>query len=186
MEMIMISPSQLKVMMDADDMKKYELDCGEGLCAGISRRSALRSILKKAWEQTGFLSDGRRVVVKMFPSKDGGCEMFVTRLGDVEAHGDIETKRGCTTVRDGMPVYSFPSFLTLSIACRRLKETGYRDDSAAYRYSDGQKYYLAISRVSPIVSEMGGALVRSGAIAYINEYCTLICEDAVGVLSEYV
>ena len=174
MRMIMISPSQLKVMMDAEDMRRYEIDCDDCL-EPRTRRSALRRILRRAKEETGFSSDGVRVLVRMFPSKDGGCEMFVTRLGRADENA----------VADGMRAYSFGSLSELICACRALKTGEDADKSFAYRDETREAWYLVIGHTSPVVSEMGGVLLKPGAIAYINEYCTLICRNAVSTLAEY-
>ena len=183
MEMIMISPSQLKVTLDAAEMKKYELDL-EGLRGADLRQLALRRILRTASEQTGFEYDGGRVVVRMFPSKDGGCELFVSRLARV-SRPQSELCRGDAAVRDGMSVYSFPSLTQLLCACRRLSDAGYADASYAYRENGRDAYYLVIEGESPLICEMGGTRLGSGASGYINEYCTLICGDAVARLSRF-
>ena len=183
MEMIMISPRQLKVMMDANDMIEYELssDGGDGrLC----RRDALRRILRKAKDATGFDPDGARVTVRMFPSRDGGCEMFVTLLGG-ELAGDGVKKPQGKRARDGMAVDAFGSIGELIGACKRLAGAGYSDESFAYRQYDRTRYYLAIESESPLACEMGGARMRRGAATYINEHCALICVRAVETLARY-
>lgn len=184
MEMIMINPWRLKVVMDADDMDKYDLSSGKE--SPNARKSALRLILHEAKEQTGFDSKGRRILVRMFPSRDGGCEMFVTRLGDA---GEIETRDttvlGYVAAREGMSVYLFGSFSELISACRRLRDAGYREESAAYRDGNRSAWYLVICSTSPLACEMGGVLMRPGAISYINEYCSLVCDSAVSVLADF-
>ena len=184
MEMIMISPSQLKVMMDAEDMKKYDLNCDAGIYEGISRRIALRSILQKAKERTGFSSDGKRILVKMFPSKDGGCEMFVTRLGEAD-QTESDLKKPCAA-KDGMTVYAFDSFDKILLACKRLCFAGFRGESSAFRDNERGKYYLLLSSDNPLAAEMGGEAATHRAIGYINEFCSLICENAVEVLPRFI
>ena len=183
MEMIMISPSQLKVMMDANDMMEYDLDGAAAHCTPFARREALRRILEKARENTGFDSEGARVTVRMFPSRDGGCEMFVALLGGRFACADVPRGAVKVTARDGMTVYAFSSLHDLLCACRRLSEARCRGESYAYREREAKKWYLALEQSSPLVCEMGGVMIRRGAIAYINEYCSLICADAVDTLA---
>lgn len=165
-------------------MEKYALSGGRE--SQRTRKSALRLILSEAKEQTGFDSRGRRILVRMFPSPDGGCEMFVSRLSDL---GELETKEnalsGCACARDGMCVYLFSSFSNLISACRSLSAAGYRDESAAYRDENKSAWYLVLSSTSPLVCEMGGILMKPGTISYINEYCSLICSGAVNVLADF-
>lgn len=184
MEMIMINPWRLKVVMNSDDMEKYALSGGKE--SPRSRKSALRLILSEAKEQTGFDSKGRRILVRMFPAPDGGCEMFVSRLSDM---GELETRDmeipECFYAKDGMCVYLFSSFSNLISACRSLSASGYCDESAAYKDESKTAWYLVLSSASPLVCEMGGILMRPGTISYINEYCSLICESAVTVLAAF-
>ena len=184
MEMIMISPRQLKVMMDASDMIKYELNSG-GDEGRLCRREALRRILRKAKDATGFDSEGARVTVRMFPSRDGGCEMFVTLLGGEELEPENARTEVSSRVRDGMAVYSFASFGELINACGRLCDAGYSGVSLAYRRIDKARYYLALEGDEPLACEMGGTRTTRRAAAYINEYCALISERAVETLARF-
>lgn len=184
MEMFMISPTELKVMMNAADMKQYNLESDRG--RNDSRRLALRLILKEAEIKTGFESEGKRLLVKMFPSRDGGCEMFVTRLGEYSGNtGLARDNPGKTAPADGSFIYSFSKLGEMICACRRLSEAGYNENSAAYSENERPKYYLVLGSVSPLVCEMGGKLMKSGTKNYINEYCSLICERAVDTLASF-
>lgn len=184
MEMIKISCTELKVMMSPEDMKKYELDCDEEW--DENRHHALRSILKEARQRTGFTSYGERLFVRMFPSRDGGCEMFVTKLS---AKGTSDTDKRMlpspSPLSDGVFIYSFSEFGNMISACRRLFEAGYRSESCAYRDEGRRGWYLVIGIKSPLAEEMGGSLMKNGTMYYINEYCTLLCFDAVSRLAEY-
>jgi negative regulator of genetic competence, sporulation and motility len=78
MELILISNTKLKIMLDESDMKKYhienECDCAEG-----STRRAIRNLLECAKDQIGFNTDGEEIFVQLYASKQGGCELFVTK-----------------------------------------------------------------------------------------------------------
>ena len=182
----MISPHQLKVMMDANDMIKYDLNSDTSVISQINRRDALRRILRKAKDKTGFDSEGGRVTIRMFPSRDGGCEMFVTLIG-ADSYGKATQASVCgkTVVHDGMAIYEFDSFGELLEACKRLTAARYTGESFAYREDGRMRYYLVLDEASPIVGEMGGAKMRRGTAAYINEYCSIICAGAVYLLTGY-
>ena len=186
MEMIMISPRHLKVMMNADDMIEYDLASKETKEARANRRDALRRILRKAKDATGFDSEGARVTVRMFPSPDGGCEMFVTLNGGSD-EGCSSPLTVCQAfAHDGMTVYSFGSLRELLGACKRLRDSGYSDESFAYRDKQNIRFFLALECATPLACEMGGTIMKRHAIAYIHEHCSLICSQAVFVLSKYV
>lgn len=186
MEMIMISPCQLKVTMDADDMIKYDLCSPDGEMIRQNRRDALRRILNKAKDSTGFDSEGARVTVRMFPSRDGGCEMFVTLNGRASGIEETIGYKNREIAHEDMTVYSFSSFDALQGVCKRLKEADYEGESFAYRNTFSGSYYLAIEYRTPLAGEMGGVKMKKGAVAYINEHCSLICAHAVGTLQRFI
>ena len=80
MELIRISQTKLKIMLDRNDMRRLDLEAGNP--ADISSREAFRNILKEAKARCGFDAVGDRVFVQYYPDKCGGCEMFVTKLTD--------------------------------------------------------------------------------------------------------
>ncbi len=85
MELILIDPSKLKIMLTAPDMQHYALDTSrlEGMaCTDTHTREAFRHIFHDAEVETGFHTDGQKLLVQMYTSKCGGCEIFVTKLGD--------------------------------------------------------------------------------------------------------
>ena len=84
MELIVISESKLKIMLTAPDMRHYELspDCVEAGDEGMRR--AIRHIFHDAREEIGFNTEGERLLVQLYTSREGGCEIFVTKLGPSE------------------------------------------------------------------------------------------------------
>ena len=78
----MISGEKLKVMLSSADMEYYAISCDMLDSGNAQSRCAFRKILEDARGQCGFDAAGAKVFVQVFPSKEGGCEMFVTKLGD--------------------------------------------------------------------------------------------------------
>ena len=81
MELILISSSKLKIMLSDADMEKYDLTAETVDYDNTATRRAFWSILDDAKNETGFDAASDRLFIQMYPSKDGGCEMFVTKLG---------------------------------------------------------------------------------------------------------
>ena len=81
MELIVISESKLKIMLTGPDMVKYELEGDAADCADAHTREAFRHIFEDARAEIGFDTEGERLLVQMYASKGGGCEIFVTKLG---------------------------------------------------------------------------------------------------------
>lgn len=82
MELIKISQSRLKIMLTSEDMNEFKLDFPDLTsenCQSPEARRALRCILEKAKEITGFDTGADRVFIQLYPSREGGCEMFVSK-----------------------------------------------------------------------------------------------------------
>ena len=81
MELILISNTKLKVMLSASDMQKYELDNNSIDYDNTETRKAFWQILDEAKHKTGFDAASDKVFIQVYPSRGGGCEMYVTKLG---------------------------------------------------------------------------------------------------------
>lgn len=78
MELILISNTKLKIMLNEEDMLQYNIG-GETDCSEPATRRAIRSLLECAKDQIGFNTDGEEIFVQLYTSKRGGCELFVTK-----------------------------------------------------------------------------------------------------------
>lgn len=80
MELLVISESKLKIMLTAPDMIKYDLTAPQTEGLSIHDREALRHLFRDAKTEIGFDTEGARLFVQFYSSKEGGCEIFVTKL----------------------------------------------------------------------------------------------------------
>lgn len=78
MEMILISSKKLKVMLSQSDLEKRQL-CADIDCSSKKTRKVIRSILEEIREKTGFDTTGESTYIQFFVSRDGGCEIFITK-----------------------------------------------------------------------------------------------------------
>ena len=91
MELILISNTKLKIMLDESDMRKYHIG-NESDCADSGTRRAIRNLLERAREQIGFNTEGEEIFVQLYTSKRGGCELFVTKSQASEETLPIEER----------------------------------------------------------------------------------------------
>jgi Negative regulator of genetic competence, sporulation and motility len=202
MELIMINESKLKVMMSASDMEQYEISCemidyGGGTPA--ETRKAFWRILDEAKDKTGFDAAGDRVFVQVYPSKSGGCEMFVTKLnltaekdaksGAVKCTSDYIKRIKSKKQKRKYIVYGFDTVDDLLLTCSRLVQCSYEGTSSAY--SESAKYYLTLENdLIPYFftpCEYNAAICTDAMLLYVNEYCDCICSsDAVTTLGALV
>lgn len=167
MELIMISDSKLKIMLTSEDMKEYSLDCNTLSYENTETRRAFWSILDEAKHRTGFDAASERVFVQVYPSKKGGCEMYVTKLGifsgkkradnedgDIRINDDvrgggmknceetISTSERFLSRRKRILAFRFDGIDPFLGACKRLYTSGYEGESSAYRTD--RHFYLRI------------------------------------------
>lgn len=193
MELIVIDERRIKLMLTARDMEAYRVE-------GLDSRELLRGIMRDACRKCGYEGAALhgRVYVEMYPSRAGGCELFVTRLAERESVKERKTVSGSMMkngnesvlaeyrkyIFGGRVIYSFESMGHLLCACRGLLKSGYVGESIAYRDDEKTAYYLVIEHESPVVSENLGTLCRGFVYYYINEHCRMLCTGAVATLGD--
>ena len=191
MELIVIGENRLKIMLTGEDMARYELADPDAEELAPHTREALRHIFADARADIGFDTDRERLLVQLFASKGGGCEIFVTRLEDT---GETRLLKLVTGVREAMPVgrerrvwLRVGELDDLTALCRRLLTAGYGGESRLY--IDGAErtvWYLSLA----LPVDGAGAVpcpwafvweyaaeVRGDVGMYLGEYGRLICGE---------
>lgn len=162
MELTRIGDDGLKIALSAEDMLLYNVEGGCIDCPSERAPRMIREILREAHRRTGFDDSGGRIMVQVFESAGGGCEMFVTRLC---SRGRL---RACR-VGDMQLLFRL---------CRALSACASEGDGVAYRTDDGG-YLLVLPCGSggEIMSEFGDVFYTSEG--YLSEHCSEICKGAV-------
>lgn len=184
MELILISEKKLKVMLTAADMELYELTCDNLDYDNTETRRAFWNILDEAKRRTGFDAARDRVFVQVYPSKSGGCEMYVTKLRQDTRSA---TEQNAAVRLSPEPpeedaVFAFKVLPDLLTVCGKLSERGCTPDSSVYLDENGERYFLVFGRdvgagrepPYTFITEYGVKL-DSGLINYIREHCDCIC-----------
>ena len=185
MELIRIGEEKLKLTLSPEDMGRFGLDAEYLDWSDTGTRRAMWSILDEAKRRCGFDAARDKVLVRVFPSLAGGCEIFVTCVGGRSAGcgNDFSLK-----VLDGAPreedsVYSFDGISELLDCCRALARSGFCGNSRAFSCDDGRAL-LVLSEQCATAQEFGEKQKDGRAEIYIGEHTSPICEkDAVKVLS---
>ncbi len=178
MELIVISESKIKLMLTSDEMAAYPADT----------RAMLRGIMHDAREKCGCAPMDGRVFVQMYPSKKGGCELFVTRLDGIQALMRGAEERTITDLRQAVfrerhIIYSFETMQYLLDCCFGLWRMGYAGASVAYLDPGSRTYYLMLDGETHVAGENFGVLCPSQIYYYIREHCDVVCpEEAVSKL----
>ena len=208
MEIILISECKLKIALREEDLAAFEIRADELDYSNTETKRMFWDLLSRAKHKTGFDTDGQRVLVQLYPSKDGGCEMFVTKIGLLDEEGDtkkcsqgyerltsqIKKQKKSISPKGVCSVFSFDNIDKLLRVCRRLSDIGYIGDSSAYSAENG-RCYLFLADVeaavySPLdefsfLSEYGTRENSELTRYYVLEHSTPLCEkNAVSTLGK--
>lgn len=165
MELILISNSKLKIMLSAEDMKTYNIECD----GDTALRRGFKPVLERAHSDCGFDIDSGRLLVQVFPSRGGGCEMFVTRVAP-SANGE----NACGDAS----VCIFDTLQYMICASRALALRGFGGESAAYAMSEG-----AFALILP---EFDREERLPTEAAVLEEFgCRRDCENIEGYIKEH-
>ena len=205
MELIRISDRKLKIMLTPTDMCHFELDPNGFSDDGAQMHRAFRHLMGEIRRCTDFDPDEGSLSVQFFPSREGGCEMFVCNLDDGEstpgraALPSPAPRTGVRQYRRGHAdfhrecAYRFSALPHLLSVCRRLFGVGCVLESSAFRDERGEYLlFLTVCTSSPFatpeeiefVVEYGTIENAAALRLYILEHAAQICEsDAVGTLA---
>ncbi len=192
MEYILINESRLKVMLDREDLAERNISAERLDYANPEARQIFGDILQYAKREFGFDTSGHRVLLQLYPSNDGGCELFISRLGDKDGKRKSSHDLRSATQKS----YSFECLDHLLSVCRILKDMDCFENSSAWIDSEGVWYltlcpdndeeeaFMPISRFS-FISEFGEPQSSKATGLYLCEYATPVCPiNAVGILGE--
>ncbi len=200
MELIMINDNKLKVTLSIEDMKALDIDCETLDYDNTETRRAFWSILDEAKHRTGFDAAADKVFVQVYPSQDGGCEMYVTKLssysGDDKRTITIKNRNKSRVKRDKSQcqpkVFRFDGIQSLIGLCSRLYTSKTIYISSVYASADTNSYFLEISlpddvqansELDAYIGEYGGKKCGNSINLYLNEYCSCLRKnDAVETL----
>ena len=197
MELILISDSKLKIMLSRQDMEHYEL-CNEEIdYDNTETRRAFWQILDEAKHKTGFDAASEKVFIQLYPSREGGCEMFITKVGVIPALSSELLPQTAEVQIGRQSCFVFSSLEALLRVCAILLEKGYREESAAYK-TDGGQYVLTIREYGKrrrafagapdtysFIEEFGVRERNREKMMYLKEHGTCLAStDAVEILGK--
>lgn len=197
---------KLKVILTPFDMIKYDLTCEKIDYDNTETRKAVWSILDYAKHETGFDAARGRIYIQVYPEKNGGCEIYITKLqkNELPSAGNMNESNGkAATVipRDISAVYRFDDAENLMRVCKFLERRGYSAGSGAFMEETPHhryRYYLLISesaaplqgkkakflRENLFIGEFGTRVETENPLPYLKEHCTCFCEEnAVHILA---
>jgi len=205
MEMILISTNKLKIILSQAELESFDLTVDMLDYGNTETKKMLWDLLAKAKHSIGFDPDGYRVFVQLYPSKDGSCELFVTKMvtsdkaicdrfysdsikceesdtdeyeNEYDSYEDIDNQK--TTV-----VFAMDSLGALCDACRRLVKVPFSGKSSIYIFNgifylllfiDPPYFSYKIDEFS-LLGEYGTQSTSKELLMNLYEFGKAICED---------
>lgn len=180
MEYIKINEKNAILSLSAEETAEYRVE------GGIE----VKRIVREVQERYGCSRLDGRLYVQMYEMKDGGCELFLTRLG--ERRRDVATLSETNSMmptecyrymyHDECAVYVFDKLEELLLCCKMIDGAGYKGQSESYADRDRGEYYLVLERKSAYPAEMMGRECSSSVITYIREHCKQIFGERAAAL----
>lgn len=134
MDFLKISQNKLKISLCPEEMAEWGLEKAD---PSPPSRERIRRLLSLADSRVGFDTRQARILLQLFASRDGGCELFVSKIGPLPS-----LERPSALVQRLDAVFRFERLDWLLSACGRLLLSGYGGDSQVFRYRGA--YYLLL------------------------------------------
>lgn len=207
MELIKISNTKLKIILTDADLAHYHISTETFDYADSGDRRAFWALLDDARQSTGFETGHTGLEVQLYPSRSGGCEIFITKTQPNVKGAECLTPRagfsenamirlrpgyGYAGDGKGATAYSFDSVDCLLRVCTILHRNGHEGRSSAYRGDDGCYYLILFDTLTSLLPEpdsttflceFGKKENADALLLYIREHGGVICEsNAVEIL----
>ena len=177
----------MKIILTKEEAREYSLDLGDTVKDTQRSRRILWRVLDDARKSVSFDPSGDKVLVQLYPMKEGGCEIFVTKLGilsEASARLVSDSDR-ITLLSKSLGFYLFASAEDLHRAARAIKNhpSGIIPKGDLY-YVDNVGYVLMIEEYVRgrdgaefmSILEFGKKLSAELA-SYISEHGNLLFAD---------
>ena len=188
MDILKISNTKIKIMLTDEDVKKYSLDIDEVDYNDAKTRGKVWKILDYIRKTNGFNFDGGKLLIQFYPSRDGGAELFVTKLAGLSRENErfMAKAENVTMLDSKRTMYNFSCLSDLIQASKIINGSKSIKDSELF-YSDSDGYYLEITEQG--TSRLGqicefaillefASKTPEEKIPYITEHCNKLTDGA--------
>lgn len=171
MEIIKIGKETFKIFLTAKEAEEYELTNDD---AQIN--ASIKRLVEKIKEKEGIDFGKERISAELYISKDGGCEVFLSKAPSVKQALKSNSKPL------SMVIYRFDKLKHLLFICNQLNTAENKMSSSIYHNKKAKTYYLTIYGIYPkdlkyaFICEYASRL-KASIYPYIAEHCDLICEN---------
>lgn len=179
MELIPVNSQKLKIILTKDDMASFDITSDDLDYSSAKTRKALGNILERAKNETGFNIHHDRLYIQVFPSVDGGCEMFLTRRARLLPEPEA---KGCTYLKKKYgSAFEYPSecgkyiarsedFEDIVSLCLRLYKENFFGRSSLHTIGKDYLLKLDFGHADDLTSDFS-------RFSFICDYCSVRYAD---------
>ncbi len=172
MEILKIGSDSLKISLCTKETFEYNLN---ELDNEMVKNSFIK-LLIKIRESISFNVMGEKVVAEIFTGKDGGCEIFISRVEVKEnMYKERALEEAVKKPRSLTAIYSFEDLERVLMAAKRLKDINFGGDSSLYYDEKKEKYYILLEDMSS----------KDLKYAFMNEYAKNIKSSLGPIIREH-
>ena len=195
MEFLLVGDSKLKIVMSDTEVAAHGLSSAASAVDSPTTRRSFWRVLKLAEGEVGFNPTDDKVLVQFYPMKNGGGELFVTKLGllsDSSARTVARSDR-VAILSHRCGYYRFDSLGDLISATAALRATVRDTPPLTDVYIDQHcRYYLSVDEYGkggepseyPVLTEYAKWLTADLS-AYIAEHCLRLSDgDGIALFAE--
>ena len=190
MELKLVNENKLKIVLTNEDMTSLDITCEEMDYDNTGTKRIFWDILDKAKHQIGFDAGADKLFVQVYPDKNGGCLMYVTKdaqKGNPYTYEKKFKSKLYTGIKKKRVLYMFDNSESLIDACEKLNLAGFTGKSDIFA-GDGRYYlYIEDNREQPLefVGEYGVLINNPLFGFYLDEHTKkIVSSNAVRVFSE--
>ena len=171
MELIVISDTKLKIILTQVDMQNFGLGTETQDGESPATRRALRRLFDEVKRRSGFDATQDKVLVQLWRSTDGGCEIYVTRTSEGQKGEVAQYKKW---------VYTFEKLPALLSVCEALTHMEYTREMQVWR-GRGKSWHMVVEgvegeKLSPLsFIEEFGTREKSAYLSLLSEHARYIC-----------
>ncbi len=164
MEFVRISKSKIKVIITKQECHRYELIAKDGEYDSSALRNSLPEIFKEVRKNVNFNFASEKVLIQLYPTEDGGCELYATIL-DYLSNKDksaLLSANNLNTYEKKRCQYHFDTLSDVICALNKIKREGIDSDLFYDTYTG---YYLSVC---------DEVIDGQGELTYLAEYANSV------------
>lgn len=93
MEFTSLGKLSIRIRLEQSDMDRYGVTYDDMDYGSARTKHIIWELLDKARQSAGFDTDGKKLHIQIFPSKQGGCELYISKISSAERHTEVSVYR---------------------------------------------------------------------------------------------